>query len=393
MSKYFNLYLLEYAIEALLRQKRRNLFIMIIYTLLVFLLSGAIFIAHSLRDEMVRNVDALPEIIVENTKGGRHTDIDTRYAERFLQIPGVASAVPRVWGYYYFQKARVYFSLVGVDMFEEPYTKTLQQITQRFDFDDDPNIMIIGKGVAATLKKSYYNDGFNFLTPQKEVLHLKIGGIFDDATLLESNDLVFVSQINARKILGIAQDKASDIALKIPNENEIATVASKIRLLLPQAKVITKESLKTAYKEMFDFKSGIFLALFSIALFTFFMIVYERLSGVTSEEKKEVGILKALGWRVDDILKEKFYEAAVVSLMSFLLGIGGALVYVYVLQAPLLRNVFIGYDGLKPPLEIPFTLDTQSVALLFFATVPVYIAATLFPAWRLATQDADEVMR
>ncbi|HIP31056.1 MAG TPA: FtsX-like permease family protein, partial [Sulfurospirillum arcachonense] len=133
--------------------------------------------------------------------------------------------------------------------------------------------------------------------------------------------------------------------------------------------------------------------LFIISAFTFFMIVYDKASGLSSEEKKEIGILKAIGWKIDDILKEKFYEAFIISFLAFLSAIILALFFVYTLEAPLIKDIFIGYSRLKPTFDLPFVFDFQTVFLLFFLTIPLYLAAIIIPSWRVASMDADEVMR
>lgn len=174
---------------------------------------------------------------------------------------------------------------------------------------------------------------------------------------------------------------------------EIQTVASKIKLMFPDTRIITTGDLKVSYQNIFDYKSGIFLALFIVTLFTFFIIIYDKASGVTSEEKREIGILKAIGWTVDDVLKEKFYESFVISLFSYGLGVGLSLAYVYLFQAPLLRDIFVGYSQLKTNFELPFVFDMQTLFLVFLLSVPIYIAATIIPSWKVATLEADEVIR
>ena len=96
---------------------------------------------------------------------------------------------------------------------------------------------------------------------------------------------------------------------------------------------------------------------------------------------------------MSDIVHVKFYESFVMAFSAFITGFCAALFFVYVLQAPLLRSVFIGYSELKPPFRLPFSVDVKMIVLLFFLSVPVYIAATLIPSWKAACLDADEVMR
>jgi ABC-type lipoprotein release transport system permease subunit len=93
------------------------------------------------------------------------------------------------------------------------------------------------------------------------------------------------------------------------------------------------------------------------------------------------------------VLKEKFYESFIISFFSYLLGVGLSFAFVYIFKAPLIRDIFIGYSDLLPPFELPFVFDVQTLFLVFFLSVPIYIAATIIPSWRVATLEADEVIR
>lgn len=391
MRSRINFYIVEYAINSLLRQKYKTVFVTLVLTLLIFLLSSIFFITSSMKHELHATVDALPEITVQKIKAGRHDEIDVDVIDAILELNGVESAVARVWGYYYFQNAGVNFTLMGIDEYEEQYKKSFVAAVSKLDFTKPS--MLVGEGVKRVMDANYYKEYFNFIKPDGTLKRVDIGAVFKAETELESNDVILMSKESVREIFDMKENKATDIVVRVANFNEVATIASKIKLLYPDTRVITKDDLKISYQNIFDYKSGIFLALFTTALFAFFIIIYDRASGLSSEQKREIGILKAIGWRVDDVLREKFYEGFIVSLFAYLVGIILALAFVYIFHAPLLREIFSGYSQLKTSFALPFVLDVQTLALLFFLTVPLYIAAIIIPSWRSATLEADEVIR
>jgi len=394
MKNKINFYLIEYAINAILRQKAKSFFIVFVFTLLTFLLTSVFFITTSLKYELDATVDSLPQIIVQKIKAGRHYDIDEDMLDSLLEIEGVEDGVARVWGYYYFANAGVNFSVVGLDEYEKQYKKSFEKIVKKIELQkDDKSFMVVGKGVQETMNKSYYKEYFNFIKPDGTLKKVYLGGVFDADTELESNDVIVMSKESVREIFDMDEDKATDIVLKVANPKEVPTIVSKIKSIYPDTRIITSDDLKVSYQNIFDYKSGIFLALFIVSLFTFFIIIYDKSSGLSSEEKREIGILKAIGWRVDDVLKEKFYESFIISFFAYTLGVGLAFVFVYMFQAPLLQNVFVGYSQLKTDFELPFVFDIQTLFLVFFLSVPIYVGATIIPSWKVATLEADEVIR
>lgn len=395
MKSKINIYLIEYAINAILRQKSKSIFITVVFILLTFLLTSVFFITNSIKYELESTVDTLPQIIVQDVNGGRHSDIEANSVDKILSISGVTDATARVWGYYYFKNAGVNFTILGIDKFENQYKNSLADIADKFELEDSKNnsFMVVGEGVKKKMSQSYYKEYFNFIKPDGSFKKVYIAGQFKPETRLESNDMIVMSKDSVREIFGMSGDMATDIVVSVANKNEIQTVVQKINSIFPHAKVITNEDLKVSYENIFNYKSGVFLALFVVSLFTFFIIIYDKVSGLSSEEKREVGILKALGWRVDDVLKEKFYESFIISFIAYLVGVGLALAFVYIFQAPIIRNIFVGYSGLKASFELPFVFDIQTLFLVFFLSVPIYIAATIIPSWRVATLEADEIIR
>lgn len=391
----FNTYLLAYALNALYRRGFKSFFTFLMLSFITFLMASILIIAHAIKYELSLTIDALPELTIQNLQAGRHQNISLEHLDTLLDIHGVQRAIPRVWGFYYFDNAGVNFSVMGIDTFDHQTKEHLETMVTAFDFEAfvaTPS-MVVGKGVQRILNENYYKDYFNFITTEGNFQKVSLAGVFDARTSLESNDMIFMPQEIVRNIFGMHPQEATDIVLRIANKDEIATIITKVKALYPSSRIITKEAMRVSYQSIFDYKSGIFLALFLVCLVTFLMIVYDRASGLSSEEKKEVGILKAVGWQINDILKEKFYEASIIAFSAFLCAIIAALFFVYTLQAPLLRDIFTGYSVLKPTFVLPFVVDIQMLSVIFFLSVPIYMAAVLIPSWKTATLDADEVMR
>lgn len=389
--KKINLYLLEYALGYIMRYRAKNIFIGVVLTLLIAVLASFFFVQNSLQYELASTLDAQPQIIVTNQKAGRDTTVDEKVIEKLLNIKGVGDVTSRVWGYYEFKHMNVKFVIVGIDAFENQYNTTLADIANNSELN--ASSMLIGEGVQKILNKSYYQEYFNFITPDLRVQKIYIAGIFKAVTTLESNNMIVMSKDTARKIFGYTSSKATDLAVSVTNPDELSAILVKIQNLFPTFQVIARKDFKTALQNQFDKTSSIFLILFIITLFTFFMIVYDKSSGLSSEEKKEIAILKAIGWKIEDVLKARLYEGLIISLTAYLSGIILALFFVYILNAPVIKNIFIDYNDMTNDFVLPFVVDYETLLLLFLLSLPVYMFATVIPSWRVATLDADEVMR
>jgi len=181
--------------------------------------------------------------------------------------------------------------------------------------------------------------------------------------------------------------------VRVANPNEVDTIAGKVKRLLPDARPITRSELLRTYHAVFDWRGGMLLMLFTPALLAFCILAWDKATGLSAGERREIGILKAVGWDTADVLLLKLWEGLAVSLLAFLLGYLLAFGLVFWWGAPLLGAVLRGWSVLFPELHpVPY-LDLYQLATLAFLTIVPYVASTVIPAWRAAVTDPDEVMR
>ncbi|PLX69933.1 MAG: ABC transporter permease [Denitrovibrio sp.] len=390
-----NIKLFEYALLSLTRRRTKHLFIFTILTLLLSISLSIFTISNSIRQEAEYSVNNLPDITVQKQIGGRQQYLDEALIDDIIVIPGVLSATPRVWGYYNFEYLNTNLTIIGLDPFDPDMSKTLTKITNEIDtsYIINEKSIIIGEQLHKIIKEIYNKDEFSFQTPSGDYITLPITSTFESASNMLSTDIVLTNLSSASSILGIETGLATDIAINVSNPQELSTITEKIENMSPSFKVITKDQIIAYYQNMFDYKAGIFLLFFLSSLFTFFMIVFDKLSGLTNEETKEIAILKSVGWETRNVLQVKIYESVIIAFTAFILSICLSIFYVYFLQAPGLQNIFMGYSYLKPHFELTYKFDLNLLITVFFVTIPLYIAAVVIPAWKAAITDPGEVMR
>ncbi|MCK9545666.1 MAG: FtsX-like permease family protein [Sulfurospirillaceae bacterium] len=392
-SKLFN-----YALNSIWRKKTKNsiLFFGLIFSLT--LLISSLFTAYSLKNMLLLNIEAMPEITVQKTSGGRLENIPVDRVWDLADIPGVQSVTPRVWGYYFFTHRRlqndgVNFTLVGLDLYKDEYKKSLKELTYaRFNSLEDGELLL-GKRALETIKRGYFEDFFDFYTPNKEQIRVPIGAVVDGLEGFEDSGMMILPQDIVRKILGVDEEEATDIVLHIPNADEVDTIKDKISQMYPDSRVITKEDLISAYNALFDFKSGLFLALFLSSSFALFLLIFEKSSGLGAAEKQEIGILRAIGWKISDVISVKFAEHAVLVLMAFAFSTIISYIYLFIFNAPILRELFYSKNELTPPFHI---VPHVSIALVFgigLLVAVLYLALVLIPIWRSSIIDPSESVR
>jgi len=245
----------------------------------------------------------------------------------------------------------------------------------------------------ARLRKVSVGRQIYLVSPAGPFLNLKVKAILPEATALVSSDLVLVSDADFRRFFQLEADEFTDIAVFVRNPKEIAKVSEKVTIALRQHRVITKNDVLRTYEAVFSWREGLLLALLSGAVLAFGILAFDKASGLSAQEKRDIGILKAIGWDTGDIVRMKLWEAMLISLTAFLAGFALAYAHVFFFSAPLLEAVLKGWSTLYPRVALTPSIDGLQIATLALLTVLPYLAAIVVPVWRSASADPDAVMR
>jgi len=368
-------YLIDFTMSSLLRRKGKNFGLLLVYSLIVFMLASVMLFAHSLRSEAAIILQQSPEIIVQRMVAGRHALIPADYLEKMGRLRGVNKRQGRLWGYFY-----------------DPALKANYTIMVPTDRELTKSEAIIGNGIAR-MRGVEIGDYVTIRSHDGDGISFQVKEVMSHDSELVSSDLFLISEEAFRIVFGIPEGMYTDLVLSVRNPREVRKITEKVTLKLPDTRPILREEVLRTYDSIFAWRQGIVFVLLSGAVLAFVIFAWDKASGLSAEEKREIGILKAVGWETGDVLRMKFWEGAIISFAAFLCGYLGAYAHVFYGSASLFEPVLKGWAVLYPDFQpIPF-IDPLQVATLFFFTVFPYTVATIIPIWRASITDPDVVMR
>ena len=367
--------IMDFTLSSLLRRKKRNIALIFVYTVVVFFLASVLFFTYSLKKEASMILQDSPDMIVQRMVSGRHELIPISHIDKIKRIRGVSSVRDRLWGYYYDPVIGANYTLIVSD-----------------DSQLSVGKIIIGEGVSR-IRLLFEGDSMEFKTYDGAIVNLEIKSRLSSKSELISSDLILISESDFKKLFGTPEGYATDLILKVRNQRELSTIALKIAELLPDSRQILRDEILRTYDAVFNWRGGIMMVIFMGALLAFIIFAWDKASGLSLEERREIGILKAVGWETSDVLLMKFWEGMAVSLSSFLAGVIFAYLHVFFASSMLFEPVLKGWAVLYPHFKVIPFIDTSQIIALFFLTVVPYTVATIIPSWRAATVDPDSVMR
>jgi cell division protein FtsX len=367
--------LLDFGLSSLSRRRGKTLGMLAVYTAIVFLLASVMLFSHAIRREAATVLAKSPEVLVQRMVAGRHDLISARYLDVLKGIRGVQSAEGRLWGYLFDPAAAANYTLMV------PTNPPIE-----------PGKVVIGDGVVRA-RSADPGDLMSFRAYDGALVQFRVDKTISRDSALVSADLFLVAEEDFRRLFGINPGQFTDLAVSVRNPREVAKIAEKIDAALPDTRIILRDEILRTYESVFDWREGMLLVLLAGSILAFAIFSWEKASGLSAEERREIGILKAVGWETSDVIRLKMLEGLVVSLSAFLVGYLLAYAHVFHFGAGLFEPVLKGWAVLYPKYQLTPFVDELQVATLFFFTVFPYTVATVVPIWRAAIIDPDMVMR
>ena len=385
--------ILDYALGSLWRNRFKNSGVLLVFGLVIFIIASFRLVTSSLDNAAEQLLTTVPDITVQKMTAGRQDVLHYSDIEEITALFGIREIKPRIWGYYFDEVNGANYTVIGDAAFHGREQLPGLSIVDRPDERVSQGLSPVAVGQSVITGKNLQGrSSFSLFRPDLSLKSFYLSGVFAEATSLVSGDLMVMEIAAAADLFAMGDGELTDIVVSVSNPTEIDTIAQKISERVPGSRVITKNQIHKTYRAVFGWRSGFGLVCLLGSVAAFVILAWDKASGLSEEQRREVAILKAVGWQTADVMSVRFWESVVISVLAFSIGYTLAWAHVLWFDGLLFKPVLLGWSVLHPPLSLLPVFHLADLMLIFSISILPYLAATVIPAWRSALIRPDSIV-
>ena len=366
----------------ILRNKRRTLLTISSLVVSLFLI---ITLATILTEFGRGGEEASPVRLVSRHSVSLGFLLPIAHLQRIETVPGVKAAMPFSWFGGIYKDEKNFFANFAVDArkLREVMTELKMSDAEWQAFINDRQGAIVGKklvtlygftpGQRVTLKSPIYNEEVEFI-----IRGVCTGG--DEKTLFFHNE--YINEL----VPEWGRDKVSTLSILANTAEDVPRIAQTVDSMFANSDAPTKTeserefalSFQTMMGSMKQFMYGIMAAI----TFSVLLVMGNTMAMTVRERTKEVGTLKAIGFKRGTITGLFLAEALLVATIGAAIGIGGAVL--------LYRSVDF---GLIIPFFNSFVPTGQTLIAAFVLAILVGLISVVYSAYRVSGLTIAEALR
>lgn len=387
--------LLQMAAINILRHKVKALTVIVPIVFCIGLAAAVSFVRDGFQRDAELAARMLPDVTVQKMVAGRLERINKAAIDEIKKIDDAMRVLPRIWGYIPLKvkgKDAVY-TVIGLLPETVNLTKNLHLCLETGVFPDlgVNRGVVVGKAFAEAMQLQN-GDSFALEDAFGRRERFQVAGVFKSAIAIYSADLILMKLEDASRFFNYQEGEASDICIYLDDPTRADMLAAEILARLPGLRVLTRDALGDITRQSYGSRAGVFGLMWLIILLSVILTVWAQGVSIRFEGAKEIGILKAMGWSIGDIIYLKLYEGLILSIGATTLGLIAGLGYVLI-EAPGIKGYFLGWSSIYPEFAIPIYIDPATLVTLFCLGVFPFLFASVIPAWWAGILEPDRSLR
>jgi hypothetical protein len=322
-----------------------------------------------------------PDLVVRRLNAGGWAPLPAAEAVAAARrVPGVTHAQARVWGVAAGPAAPL-MVIAWADAVLPPAADGRPLAAPR------PGEALLGPGVDPG------PDPPRLALTAAAALELRPVGRLPAASALLGQDVVLVHPADARRLLGLAPGEAVDLAVDVFHAAEAAAIQPELAAAFPWPVRITARSEAVGlYSGGLARRGGLMLIAGIPAVLALVLVV----AGAVREavgQRREVGLLKALGWTTGEVVRLQVYRALLIALPAACLGMLVAYTLVFRPGVSWPGSLLFGWRAAPPRLYLDPAGALLTLLELGALVVGPYLAAVLLASLQGAAADPQDLLK
>jgi putative ABC transport system permease protein len=305
--------------------------------------------------------------------------------QRIQNVQGVKAVMPFTWFGGIYKDEKNFFANFAVDpkKLKEIYTELKMSEAEWQAFASDRQGAVVGKKLAMlygftpgqriTLKSPIYNQEVEFI-----IRGVLTGG--DEKTLFFHHD--YLNELAPEW----AKDKAGMFSMIANSPDEVPRIGQQVDSMFVNTDAPTKTESEREFARSFEAMTGsikqFLYAIMAAITFSLLLVMGNTMAMTVRERTKEVGTLKAIGFKRHTIAGLFVGESILLALVGAALGIGGAVL----LYRSVDMSVYI-------PSVIAFVPTTQTLIAAFILAIFVAIVSVAYSTYRVTGLTIADALR
>ncbi len=355
------------------------------------ILGSVVFLSSGLEKEAELSAEFAPDITVQVLQAGRQTLVPLDAFDNLPFMEGLRTA-PRVWGYMSYESSL--YTVMGIDPAKMPIPEEINFVIEsgRFIEEGDVGAVVIG-GYMAQQLQLWTGDDLTLIDAEMRPHLYTVVGIFSTDVRLYTSDLILMNIGDAHTFFSVPEGFATDLCVYTNDDAGARITASKLAEAVPNVRVLTREALKDSLISAYGARSGFLTVIWFILLIAVVLVAWNQASILSDESRREVGLLKALGFNTLDVLEIRLIESTIHGVLAATAGVFLAIAYDVYLGAPVIRDFLLAWAQVYPEFQLPIYVKPAAVLTLYLIAIFPLLAGSVLPSWFVAVTEPDAAIR
>ena len=372
----------------LLRNPLRSMSVILCLTAILSPFVTAIAICEGIKFQYANILKEGGDLYVSRDNYGSNAPIELSLIERFEAIQGITKVIPRVIGRTYVKGK--FMAVLGISSSSIP--SSIQLILGR-----EPKAK--GEVILGQIAAEYLNlkVGSRFSINRNPGQIWRIVGLFRSTFTIWNADLLIMNFEDTCELFGVRDEATDFLIFTRPGYEQIVDKVIQIReegeAARPPLRVQTRELIDRYSQRGFNIRAGVFAAFYSI-VFALAIPSIGILSGFSQmERRREIGVMKALGWQTQEVLGMVAWENLILSLISIPFILIVATAWIHLFDGTGITPFFIAGINIIMPFSIPSRIFPIPFFLSIMMALILTMVGTIYSTWRTAVVPPSEAMK